>query len=345
MAKTKNIKVLKAQPLVVLNGGVVKVQLSPFISPWELEDEHISLGEKSVVNIMGASSKEVVFKILDLPQGQKENLKITLTNNGYSTGSRPKKLFIPLLLSENHSIGSSPVCDIYGNIYFIDLKDFHDSKNSIIYQYQPATKKVVPFLKGISAPTSLAFFEGVLLVTSMLERKVYRCIAPNEAETFSQGLGSTFGIAVNSLGEIFAGDQAGSLFKIDSTGKASFYTSLPETFKGYHFAISQTNQLYVAVPSNMGKNTIYHINDKKEAVPFIETMNVLGGVAFSSDNKIFWVENSREEGMVLTLDKNNQPQKVVSGNFILGLAFNPLGDLIITDLRCLYYVKKEWIEV
>ena len=71
MAKTKNIKVVQAEPLVVLNGGVVKIQCSPFISPWELEDEHISLGEKSVVNIMGASSARLFLKF-DLPQDKRK---------------------------------------------------------------------------------------------------------------------------------------------------------------------------------------------------------------------------------------------------------------------------------
>ncbi len=178
----------------------------------------------------------------------------------------------------------------------------------------------------------------------MVERKLYRGLNINETEIFSQGLGSVFGLAINSLGEIFVGDQTGSLFKVDSTGRASFYASIPETFKGYHFIISPDDKLYISIPSSVGKNYIYKLNDDRVIEPFLETMNILGGIAFDKSGNFFWVENSREEGIVYMINNEGEKRKIVTGSFILGLTFDNEGDLIITDLHSLYRIKKNWLE-
>jgi sugar lactone lactonase YvrE len=163
----------------------------------------------------------------------------------------------------------------------------------------------------------------------MVERKLYRCVGPGEFEVYSQGLGSVFGLAINSLGEIFVGDQTGSLFKVDSSGKASFYATIPETFKGYHFAFSPQDELFLSIPASVGKNCIYRINEKQETVPYLETMNILGGIAFSPEGQLYWVENSREEGIVYRMSAQGEKRKVVSAGFLLGIQFTPRGDLMI----------------
>lgn len=340
--KAKSVKIREIEPRIILRGGLLKVSLSAAIPAWDLEEGYLFLGD-SPLRILGAGPEEILCEAHYSSEEEQEELPLFLDAPDFY--SRDKSVFVPVKISENHVFGASPVCDVHGNIYFIDLKELQNNKQSVIYQYQKEAGKAVPFLSGVSAPTSLTYFEGVLLFTSMLERKLYRCVAPGEAETFSQGLGSVFGLAVNSLGEIFAGDQTGSLFKIDATGKASFYAALPESFKGYHFAFSKEDELYISIPSSVGKNQIYRIGKDRKAEPFLETMNILGGIAFSGDNRMFWVENSREEGMVLTFDRNGKKKKVVSASFILGLVFSPEGDLIITDLHHLYRIKKEWIEV
>lgn len=338
MRKLKNLKIKKISPKVVLKGGYLEIETSGKIPSWEIAENDLFFSGHGL-RLVGVSPDRLIGEVIYSPQ---DKSTVPFSFNGGLVQSKPYDIFLPKRLSENHIFGTSPVADEEGNVYFIDLKELQDNKQSVIYRYNPKTESREIFISGIPAPTSLAYFDKVLWVTGMIDRKLYRCIAPGEYEVFAQGLGSVFGLAVNSLGEIFVGDQTGSLFKVDSTGKASFYATLPETFKGYHFAFSETDELFVSIPSSVGKNFIYKVTTDQKAEPYLETMNILGALAFSPDGRLYWIENSREEGAVFRMNPDGEAEKVISAGFLLGLNFNQAGDILLTDLHNLYQVKREW---
>jgi hypothetical protein len=337
----QKIKIKEIRPSVMLKGGILEIITSNKMPSWKIEDGDLYAGAPNYMRLIAASHYKLVAELLYTPEKQNH---IPFFMESMEFESNEKEITIPLKISENHVLGTSPICDQQGNIYFIDLKELQKNQQSIIYKYNYSDEKVVPYITGIPAPTSLAYFEGVLFITSMVDRKLYRCLGAGDFEVYSQGLGSVFGLAINSLGEIYVGDQTGSLFKVDATGRASFQASLPESFKGYHFIFSPDNELYISLPSSVGKNYIYKMNTKREIEPFIESINILGGIAFSPEGDFHWIENSREEGIVYKKNKDGSVQKILGGNFLLGIAFNPIGDLIVTDLHCIYLIKKSWME-
>lgn len=337
---TQKIKIKEITPKIFLKGGVIKIDCSNKFNGWEIDEEQVFIGENPI-RLIAVGSSRIIGEIMFYSDNQ-STLPVYIDGTKYE--SNEKDVFIPVRLSENHVFGASPVSDAQGQIFFIDLQELQKNQQSVIYKYSFAENKLVPYISGIPAPTSLAYFEGVIFVTSMVERKLYRCLAAGEYEVFAQGLGSAFGIAINSMGEIFVGDQTGSLFKLDSTGKASFYASLPETFKGYHFTFSPDDELYISMPSNVGKNYIFKFGKDKKLENVLETMNILGGIAFSPDGDFCWIENSREEGCIYMKNKENEVRKILSASFVLGITFNPLGDMIFSDLHNLYVIKKTWIE-
>lgn len=335
--KGKNIKIKNVRPSVVLKGGLIEIETSGAIPAWDIEDGDVMLGSQGL-RIIGTSPHKLIGEVLYFSQDE-ETLPLYFQSENLN--SKEYLLTLPTKISDNHILGTSPVSDPLGNIFFIDLKELQKEKQSVIYQYSQKTKTSQVYLSGIPAPTSLAYFDGVLWVTSMVDRKLYRCVGSEEVEVFSQGLGSVFGLAVNSLGEVFVGDQTGSLFKVDATGRASFYASLPETFKGYHFAFSPDDELFVSIPSSVGKNYIYKVTKDQETVPYLETMNILGGMCFSPSGELYWIENSREEGLLYKMDHNGEKEKMASAGFLLGVHFTAQENLVLTDLHNIYMVEKE----
>jgi len=337
MKRKKSVKIKEIRPSILLRGGIIEIELDKKLPVWDLEEGDF-IFENNAIRLIAASPTRLIGEVLYFSE-DKSKVPFFIETSEYKTTM--EELNFPVKLSENHIFGSSPVSDVHGNIYFIDLKEFQKNQQSVVYKYSVDDGRVYPYVSGIGAPSSLAYFEGVLYITSMVERKLYRCFSSGEYELFSQGLGSAYGLAVNSLGAIFVGDQTGSLFKVDSTGRASFYAAIPESFKGYHFTFSSKDELYFTVPSSVGKNYIYRLNAKKELELILETMNVLGALAFSEDGSLYWAENSREEGMIYRLSPEQEKEKVVSGSFMLGLHFNPKGDLITSDLNNLYLINNE----
>lgn len=338
--RNKIPKIVSVEPQVILKGARIELKIENPYPVFDLEDKHLFIGNHNM-RFIAASLEKIQAEVLFFSE-KDVVLPITLKMPFFST--KPKNVFIPIKLSENHIFGSSPVCDNLGNIYFIDLRELQGGQQSVIYKYILEQQKLVPYLYGIPAPTSLAFFDGVLFITSMAERKLYRCVALGEFEVFSQGLGNVFGIAINRIGEIFVGDQSGSLFKIDSTGKASFFASIPDSFKGYHFCVSPEDEIYFSVPSSIGKNSIYKINSSGKLETILETMHIVGGIAFCPEGNFYWIENTREEGAIFRKNKQGKIEKVFSSSFVLGLCFNPVGDMILTDLHNIYLARKEWFK-
>ncbi|HOJ49826.1 MAG TPA: hypothetical protein PKW55_03360 [Spirochaetota bacterium] len=336
----KNI-ISAINPNILLSGGILEIELKKDIDPSKISNINISIGNKSVIRILAASSKKIIVQVMikDL------NVIAPVTLYYSSKVAGESNIILPWKLSnDKYIIASSPASDEHANIYFIDLKEIK-SKNGTIYRHNLETDRVEPYVTTIPSPSSIYVYDNVLWVTSVTERKLYRVVGKDDYEVFSQGLGSAFGIAFDSKGGIFVGDQTGNLFKIDYRGRASFYTNIPESFKGYHFTFSPDDDLYFSVPSSMGLNYIYRIkNGEKTPEVFLKTYNLLGGICFSKNGDLFWAENTREEGIVYKLDKNGNKKQVVSGSFIIGVHIDRNDNIIITDINHIYRVFNKWIK-
>jgi len=330
------------EPRISVSGGILEINLKREINVEYISNSSLTLGNKSIVRILGIGPKKIVIQVLI-----RDNSNILpLVLNYLSKTVGKYNVIVPWRLSnEKYIIASSPTSDDYGNVYFIDIKNIENSGSGTIYKHNLETDKVEVYVSTIPSPSSLFYYDGVLWVTSVNERKLYRVISKENYEVFSQGLGSAYGLAIDSKGGIFVGDQTGNLFKIDYRGRASFYTNIPESFKGYHFAFSPNDDLYFSVPSNMGMNYIYRIkNGHKNPEVFLKTYNILGGVSFSKNGDFFWAENTRDEGIVFVLDKKGIKRKIMTGSFLVGLNLDLKDNIIVNDVNYIYRVFKKWIE-
>ncbi|PKL11218.1 MAG: hypothetical protein CVV50_06015, partial [Spirochaetae bacterium HGW-Spirochaetae-6] len=156
--KPRNIKLRSVHPLIILKGGVIDAVTEGKLPAWELDDQHVLINGNSM-RLIGASSDRLFAEIIYVSEDSEE-VPFSIKIEGVE--SNVKTLYVPKKISSNHVFGTSPICDLHGNIYFVDLKELQDNKQSIVYKYLRDQAKVQAFITDVTAPTSLAHFEGVL---------------------------------------------------------------------------------------------------------------------------------------------------------------------------------------
>src|SRR5215470_18018030 len=130
----------------------------------------------------------------------------------------------------------NPVFDRDGNLYVTYSGTRGQQVPVSIFRVRPNGTRET-FSTGIVNPTSMALDpEGHLYVSSRFEGTVYRVAADGSAEPFASDLGVACGLAFADDGALFVGDRSGTIFKLDRSGHAKTFASLPASVAAFHLA-------------------------------------------------------------------------------------------------------------
>ncbi len=193
------------------------------------------------------------------------------------------------------------------------------------------------FSSGIVNPTSMALDpEGRLYVSSRFEGTVYRVRPDGTFEPFANDLGVACGLAFAPDGTLFVGDRSGTLFRVDREGRATAFASLPPSVAAFHLAIGPDNAVYVTGPTLSTYDAIARV-DLEGAV----TMRYGGfgrpqGLAFDATGMLFVVEALAGASGLYRLPPDGAPELVLAGPELVGVAFDPLGGLVVCSNETAY---------
>src|SRR5678815_3781240 len=87
--------------------------------------------------------------------------------------------------------------------------------------------------------------QGRLYVSSRFEGTVYRVAADGSVESFATDLGVACGLAFAPDGTLLVGDRSGTIFRVDPSGHAETFASLPSSVAAFHLAMGPDRALYV----------------------------------------------------------------------------------------------------
>jgi len=335
MSESK-ITIAGIKPPVGISGGDVTMYCSG-LNPFDLEEDSLHFcGSEPLIE--AASTNKIVAHIPD----KISNEEVYIVQDGVK--SNVFKFHIsPLIASILHNV-DNPAISKEGKIY----ATFSGSKGQItpasIFAIDHTTHKV-PFISGIINATSLLIgHDGFLYISSRYDGKIYKSELSGEYKLFSQGLGEAFGMAMDSLGNLFVGDRTGTVFKIDKTGRADVFASLPSSNIAYHLAIDSKDELFITVPMQIGENIIYNITPDGSVSEFYSDMMEFHGIAVDKNDNIFVAVTNRDKGAIHMIDrKTKENWKVVSGEEIVGLAFDDTGNLYFSTFSRIYFLDKKFI--
>ena len=190
------------------------------------------------------------------------------------------------------------------------------------------------FVSGLVNPTSMAFGpDGQLYVSSRSEGVVYRVDDSGHYEAAVSDVGVACGLAFAADGTLLIGDRSGSIFRVLRNGQVSLLATLPPSVAAYHLAMSPGGDLYVSAPTLSARDHIYRVSLDGQVETAWSGFGRPQGLAFGPDGALYVAEAlSGDSGLYRLVPGSDAPPRLaVSGEGLVGVAFDPLGGLVLVS--------------
>ena len=230
----------------------------------------------------------------------------------------------------------NPVFDPAGNL-FVTYSGSRGQESPVsVFRVTPAGTRE-PFVSGIVNATSLAIGpDGYLYVSSRFEGAVYRVKADGSHEQVAADLGVACGLTFDDDGSMYVGDRSGTIFRVRE-GKATAFATLPASVAAFHLAMSGDGELFVSGPTLGTYDHIHRINRDGEVRTVPTPFGRPQGLAFSPDGALHVIDAlAGASGLYRFASLDSEPELIVSGGSLIGVAFGPNGELVVASNESVY---------
>ncbi|MGH9409975.1 MAG: IPT/TIG domain-containing protein [Vicinamibacterales bacterium] len=322
-------RIASVRPLWAVEGGLVRIEGQGF--PVDPDLPHVRVGAEPA-RLMHASS--TVLTVL-VPEGL----------DGGTTPIRIDELpgetaFVEIggaLAIGVHQV-DSPAYDRRGNLFVTFSGSRGQQAPVSIFIVRPDGTRE-PFVAGVPNPTSLAFDrDGRLHVSSRFDGSVYRIDGDGRAALFASELGVACGLAFGPDGALYVGDRSGSILRVDADGHARAFATLPGSVAAFHLAFGPDDHLYLTGPTLSTNDVVYRISPDGAAAPWCGGLGRPQGLAFDAAGHLYVVDALAGASGVyrFRLDRPDDPELVLAGGALLGLAFDPHGGIALAASETVY---------
>jgi sugar lactone lactonase YvrE len=231
----------------------------------------------------------------------------------------------------------NPVFDQEGNL-FVTFSGSRGQDTAVSLYIVRRDGSRAPFVSGLQNPTSMAVdHDGRLHVSSRFDGSVHRIARDGTVTTVATDLGVACGIAFGPDGYLYVGDRSGSVLRV-SEGRATVFASIPPSVAAFHLAFGPDGWLYVAAPTLSSTDVVYRVSPRGEVEIFCEGLGRPQGLAFDSDGSLYIVDAVAGASAIYRVrpDRPRERERVISGGSLLGMAFDPLGGLVVASSETVY---------
>ena len=225
----------------------------------------------------------------------------------------------------------NPVFDRDGNLY-VNYSGTRGQQVPVsIFRVRPNGTREA-FSSGIANPTSMAIDpSGQLHVSSRFEGSVFRVASDGSATLFATGLGVACGLAFGLDGTLYVGDRSGTIFRVDPDGRSVAFAALPASVAAFHLAMSPHGVLYATGPTLAAHDALYQIAPDGAVTTRWAAFGRPQGLAFSPDGSLFVVEALAGESGLYRVPAQGDPELILSGPGLVGVAFDAHGTVIVAS--------------
>lgn len=225
----------------------------------------------------------------------------------------------------------NPVIDIDGNLYATYSGTRGQEATVSIFRITRRGARE-PFVHGLVNPTSMVVGpDGLLYVSSRFEGRVYRVFGDGRYEVMASDLGVACGVAFGRDGALYVGDRSGTIFRVDTNGRTETFASIPSSVAAFHLAMAPDGWLYVSAPTLASYDALRRIDPggRVETIPV--PFGRPQGLAFDRHGVLHVVEALAGSSGVYALRPGLEPELVVAGAGLVGLAFGEDGELVVAS--------------
>jgi len=275
-----------------------------------------------------------------------ENLLIARVPEGAAGGtvrvrmagveSPPFPLALGTQIADNLHPVASPAVDGDGNVY-VTFSGQRGQKVPVSLYKVTANHAIKPFITEIMTPTGLAIdSEGFLYVSSRHDGAIHRVTPEGHSMQWIEGMGIATGLAFDKAGNLYVGDRSGTIFKIGADREIFVFATFEPSMAAYHLAFSAADELYVTGPTTSSFDRVYRINPAGEVSTFFRGLGRPQGLAFDRGGNLYVAASLGGQRGIVRLTPQAEPELVVSGSNIVGLALLPSRRAMITTNTALY---------
>jgi sugar lactone lactonase YvrE len=230
----------------------------------------------------------------------------------------------------------NPVFDRDGNLFVTYSGSRGQEAPVSIFRVTPAGTRE-PFASGIVNATSMAFGpDGHLYVSSRFEGAVYRVNDDGTHEQIASDLGVACGLTFDDDGWLYVGDRSGTIFRARD-GKATPFATLPPSVAAFHLAMSPDGELFVSGPTLGSYDHVHRISRDGDVRAVPTPFGRPQGLTFSPDGALHVIDAlAGASGLYRLANLDAEPQLVVSGAALVGVAFGPRGELVVASNETAY---------
>jgi sugar lactone lactonase YvrE len=231
----------------------------------------------------------------------------------------------------------NPVFDRHGNLY-VTFSGSRGQQTPVSIYVVKRDGSRLPFVSNLPNPTSLAFSaEGRLFVSSRFDGSVHAVDPDGTVSTYAADLGVPCGIAFGPDGVLYVGDRSGSILKV-LDGRATLVANLPPSVAAFHLAFGPDGWLYVSAPTLGSTDAIYRVEPGGRVEVFRRGFGRPQGLAFDEAGQLYIVDALAGNGGLyrVRLDDSREPEQLIAGGALIGVAFDPLGGFAVGSSDTVY---------
>lgn len=235
-----------------------------------------------------------------------------------------------LLATGLHQV-DSPVFGADGHLYVTYSGTRGQEATVSIFRVTSAGPRE-PFVHGLVNPTSMVVGpDGLLYVSSRFEGRVYRVFDDGRYEVMASDLGVACGLAFGDDGTLYVGDRAGSIFRIDRTGRTETFASIPSSVAAFHLAMAPDGHLYVSAPTLASYDAVRRITPEGRVEALTMPFGRPQGMAFDRHGTLHVVEALAGSSGVYAIRPGREAELVVAGAGLVGVAFSASGEMVVAS--------------
>ncbi len=139
--------------------------------------------------------------------------------------------------------------------------------------------------------------------------------------------------------DIYLAETGGKVFLVQADGSSRLLAELPPSDVSLHLAVSRDGQLFASSTQRIGENVIWTIGKDGHVREFARAMMEFHGIGFDATNALYVAVTERGSGGIDMYHLHSRErQRIVSGQDIVGMAFDGHNDMYISTISRIYLV-------
>jgi len=230
----------------------------------------------------------------------------------------------------------NPAVDAAGNVY-VTFSGQRGQRVPVSLYKVDANHAIKPFITELMNPTGLAIGrDGHLFVSCRHDGTIHRVSPDGRSALWVEGMGTATGLAFDKDANLYVGDRSGTIFKVGPDREIFVFATLEPSVAAYHLAFSPAGDLFVTGPTTSSFDRVYRITPAGEVSVFFRGVGRPQGLAFDCLGNLYVGASFGGRRGIVRLTPQAEPELVLSGSNIVGLALLPSHRAMITTNTALF---------